>query len=111
MAALDSAHAALSLGCRTLVVARMSRADPRPRHRGVSHHTRTVLALLLRPVLVALPEGFDAEVDDRHEVRRAEADLDGYERSGLPVRTMGRELRDDPPFFAAALSAGRGLAQ
>jgi hypothetical protein len=111
MAALDSAHAALSLGCRTLVVARMSRADPRPRHRGVSHHTRTVLALLLRPVLVALPEGFDAEVDDRHEVRRAEADLDGYERSGLPVRTMGRELRDDPPFFAAALSAGRVLAQ
>jgi Protein of unknown function (DUF3866) len=110
MAALDSAHAALSLGCQTLMVARMSQGDPRPRHRGVSHHTRTVLELLLRPVVVALPEGFAGEVGDRHEVRRAAADLDGYERSGLPVRTMGRELRDDPPFFAAALSAGRVLA-
>jgi hypothetical protein len=110
MAALDSAHAALSLGCATLVVARMSEADPRPRHRGVSHHTRTVLDLLLGKVVVALPEGFDAAVDARHEVRRAPADLDGYQASGLPTRTMGRELREDPSFFAAALSAGRVLA-
>jgi len=110
MAALDSAHAALSLGCSTVVVARMSDSDPRPRHRGVSHHTRTVLGLLLRPVVVALPEGLDGEVDERHVVSRAPADLDGYERSGLPVRTMGRDLRDDPSFFAASLSAGRVLA-
>lgn len=110
MAALDSAHAALSLGCPTLVVARMSEADRRARHRGVSHHTRTVLDLLLSTVVVALPEGSGADVDTRHEVRRAPADLDGYESSGLPTRTMGRELREDPSFFAAALSAGRVLA-
>ena len=55
MAALDNAHTALALGCRTLLVARMSSGDPRSRHRGISHHTLTVLDLLLAPVTVALP--------------------------------------------------------
>src|SRR5207253_8620597 len=57
MSALDSAHTALALGCPTLLVARMSSADERPRHRGISHHTLTVLDLLLAPVTVALPAG------------------------------------------------------
>ncbi len=57
MHALDSAHTALALGSPTLVVARMSSADGRPRHRGISHHTLTVLDLLLEPVTVALPAG------------------------------------------------------
>ncbi|MFL5819501.1 MAG: DUF3866 family protein [Solirubrobacteraceae bacterium] len=111
MAALDSAHAALALGCSTLVVARMSAGDSRPRHRGISHHTRTVLELLLRPVAVAMPEGFEGALGNRHEVRLAPADLAGYEQSGLPARTMGRDLGEDPAFFAAALSAGRVLAE
>ena len=34
MAALDSAHAALSLGLRTVLSPRLSGADPRERHRG-----------------------------------------------------------------------------
>jgi hypothetical protein len=38
-------------------VARMSSADERPRHRGLSHHTLTVLDMLLEPVTVALPAG------------------------------------------------------
>jgi hypothetical protein len=111
LAALDSAHAALALGCRTVVVPRMSDADPRPRHRGVSHHTRTVLRLLLGRVTVGLPAGAEAELGDAHDVRHAAADLDGYEASGLPTRTMGRELREDPAFFAAALAAGGVLAE
>jgi hypothetical protein len=57
MSALDSAHAALALGAPTLLVARMSSGDPRARHRGISHHTLTVLDLLLEPVTVALPAG------------------------------------------------------
>jgi hypothetical protein len=62
MHALDSAHTALALGAPTLVVARMSSADPRPRHRGISHHTLTVLDLLLEPVTVALPAGIRSPV-------------------------------------------------
>jgi Protein of unknown function (DUF3866) len=62
MHALDSAHTAIALGAPTLVVARMSSADERPRHRGISHHTLTVLDLLLEPVTVALPAGIRSPV-------------------------------------------------
>ena len=62
MAALDSAHVALALGCPTLLVARMSSGDERARHRGISHHTLTVLDLLLEPVTVALPAGMRSPV-------------------------------------------------
>ncbi len=62
MVALDSAHVALALGCPTLLVVRMSSADERARHRGISHHTLTVLDLLLEPVTVALPAGMRSPV-------------------------------------------------
>jgi Protein of unknown function (DUF3866) len=62
MFALDSAHAALALDAPTLLVARMSSADSRARHRGISHHTLTVLDLLLEPVTVALPAGMRSPV-------------------------------------------------
>jgi hypothetical protein len=62
MIALDSAHVSLALGCSTLLVARMSSGDERSRHRGISHHTLTVLDLLLEPVTVALPAGMRSPV-------------------------------------------------
>jgi hypothetical protein len=146
--ALDSAHAALALGAPTMLVARMSSADARPRHRGVSHHTLTVLDLLLAPVTVALPAGIRSpagadlratlgsvfgsstgrgrpqlalDVDRptdrgpaglaRHDWRRAPIDLPAYLASGLPAVSMGRELVQDPLFFAAALAGGAALAE
>jgi hypothetical protein len=115
MAALDSAHAALSLGLPTLISPRLSSSDPRDRHRGLSHHTRTVLDLLLAPVEVAVPEGASelaAALEALpHRVQQASADLDGYTAAGLPTATMGRSLQDDPLFFAAALAAGLRLAE
>lgn len=134
MAALDTAHAALSLGLPTLLAPRLSSTDPRPRHRGLSHHTRTVLELLLAPVRVPVPEvaaegwplleigGLEggsrgealADLIDatkgRHDLAVETVDLDGYVASGLPTRTMGREVTEDPLFFAAALAAGAALA-
>ena len=107
--ALDSAHTALALGCPTLLVARMSSTDLRARHRGLSHHTRTVLDLLLAPVVVARARRRRAgRPTSRHDWRALAADLDGYAASGLPTRSMGRE---DPLFFAAALAAGTALAR
>jgi hypothetical protein len=110
MVVLDSAHVALALGCPTLVVARMSSTDPRERHRGLSHHTSTVLELLLGAVTVALPAGAEAALPERHTRVEAAADLEGYAASGLPARTMGRDIGEDPDFFAAALAAGSALA-
>ena len=123
MAALDSAHAALALGLPTALSPRLSAADPRPRHRGLSHHTRSVLELLLAGVAVATPdraealwpgdEGADAiaaACGDRHRQIVAPAELEAYGATGLPRRTMGRDLDEDPLFFAAPLAAGAALA-
>jgi len=107
MAALDSAHAALGLGAATVIAPRMSGSDPRLRHRGISHHTRTVLELLLGAVTVALPHGSSPPAwGERHTWCHGAADLHGYAASGLPARTMGRTIDQDPVFFAAALAAG-----
>jgi hypothetical protein len=117
MAALDSAHAALSLRLPTTISPRLSSSDPRERHIDVSHHTYTVLELLLAAVDVAAPAGEDEIVaaleaaPGKHRLRLAAADLAGYVDSGLPARTMGRSLEQDPLFFAAPLAAGRLLAE
>jgi hypothetical protein len=111
LVALDNAHAALALGARAVIVPRMSSGDARPRHRGLSHHTRTVLAMMLRPALVALPEGEAPELPGPgHEPVCGAADLDGYVASGLPARTMGRGPGEDALFFRAALAGGSVLA-
>jgi hypothetical protein len=116
IAALDTAHAGLSLGMRTVISPRLSSGDPRERHRPVSHHTLTVLRMLLAPVEIAVPSGNPvaaATLADaagwRHRLHEAPADLAGYAGSGLPARTMGRTIEEDPLFFAAALAAGAAL--
>ena len=126
MAALDAAHASLALGLPTLLSPRMSAGDPRPRHLGLSHHTLSVLDLLLGGVEVPVPfglgelwpEGADSHVEvigaaagGLHRARERRADLSGYAGSGLPTRTMGRELEEDRLFFAAPLAAGVALAE
>jgi hypothetical protein len=112
MIALDSAHAALALGCPTVLVARASDGDPRERHQGISHHTRTVLELLLAPVTVGLgPRApFPSELEG-HRWVRADPDLAAYAESGLPRRTMGRDMDDDEMFFEQALAGGVALAR
>jgi hypothetical protein len=116
IAALDTAHAALSLGLPTLLSPRLSSADPRERHRPVSHHTLTVLKMLLAPVEVVVPSGNPVAMAHlaeatgwRHRLHEEPADLGGYANSGLPAKTMGRTLGEDPLFFAAALAAGAAL--
>jgi hypothetical protein len=115
MAALDSAHAALSLGLPTTISPRLSSADPRERHRGLSHHTRTALKLLLAPVDVAIPanepEIAAALESFQHRVHQLPSDLQGYAATDLPKTTMGRLLADDPLFFSAPVAAGTLLGR
>lgn len=118
MAALDSAHAALALGFPTLLSPRLSEADPRERHQGVSHHTLTVMEILLGGVGVPVPAD-NPEVaaqladaaGDRHQIHPSTVELASYAASGLPARTMGRGIEEDSLFFAAALAAGAYLGQ
>jgi hypothetical protein len=89
LAAAEAASAALSLGGSPVVAQRVSAADERERHRGRSHHTDAVLALVRGDVVVAQP-------------------ADGWREAcgGLPLSHMGRGPDEDPDFFAAAFGAG-----
>jgi Protein of unknown function (DUF3866) len=104
--------AAAALGGTPIAVLRMSDGDARPRHRGVSHHSRTALDLTRSSVLVASPaEG--AFEHARHDVRIVEGPdvAAGLADLGLHVTTMGRGPDEDPLFFRATASAGALAAQ
>jgi hypothetical protein len=106
LAAADAANAAAALHGAPVLAVRISGADERDRHRGVSHHTRAVIESCLGDVAVAWPAGFDAPdwLEPREEV-----DVSEWREAceGLPLSHMGRGPDDDPSFFAAAFAAGK----
>ena len=111
VAAADAVNAAGALGGRPVLAPRVSSADGRERHRGLSHHTLAVLELVRGEVLVAWPEGLEvpAEVG---EVEIVDASDWRSACEGLPLSHMGRGADEEPWFFAAAYAAGalaRGL--
>lgn len=111
-------NTAAAMGGRPIVAPRISFADGRARHRGVSHHTITALGLALAPVEIAIPT---LEADrarlvreqlapllDRHPL--VEVDLgaaeDALASSPVPLHSMGRSFDDDPDYFRTAAAAG-----
>jgi hypothetical protein len=106
LAAASAVIAAVALGGRPVLAPRVSSADGRERHRGLSHHTLAVLQLARGEVAVAWPEGLDppAELADVELV-----DASGWRDAcaGLPLSHMGRGPDEEPWFFAAAYAAGR----
>jgi Protein of unknown function (DUF3866) len=119
----EAVNAAGALGGRPLACLRLSGADARDRHRGVSHHTLTALGrLALARALVAVPVLDDpalaavvgrqleqAGVAARHElveVAQSPPAAELLAAWGLEVATMGRGPAADPAFFAAAAAAG-----
>jgi len=106
VAAAEAANAASALGGLPVLAVRYSDADPRERHRGVSHHTRAALALCPGRAAVAWPAGLEAPawLEPRELV-----DVTGWEEAcaGLPLSHMGRGPAEEPGFFAAAFAAGR----
>jgi hypothetical protein len=107
--ALDAVAA---LGGQPVLCVRASEADARDRHRGVSHHTRTVAAMTAaRPWVAAVP----AEAADLPGVRvhPSRPNLDPAALLGdaaLRVTTMGRDVTQDPLYFLAATAAGEVAA-
>ena len=105
LAVADAANAAVALGGSPVVAARVSFADERERHRGLSHHTRSALELCLGDVRVAWPHGLDRP----EGVDVVEVEVTGWQDAcaSLPLSHMGRAPGDDPWFFASAFAAGR----
>jgi len=115
---LNAAHA---LGGQPVAALRMSFADERDRHRGVSHHSLTILQdVCLVPATVAVPALEEphrsrvwdalreARLEERHQLVEAagEAALEALREGGIEAESMGRPPRDDPAFFLAGGAAG-----
>jgi hypothetical protein len=102
---LDAVRAA---GGSPVLCVRASSADPRDRHRGVSHHTRTAARLTsARPWVAPVPA--DAASLPGVRVHGRVPELDPallMQEAGLRVTTMGRDVSEDPLFFSAAVAAG-----
>jgi Protein of unknown function (DUF3866) len=124
VAAGEAVNAAAALGGRPVAALRLSGADPRSRHRSVSHHSLTAygrVALARADVVVpALPGEFGAGVEaeaealgSRHRLVRVGVDglAEALRRSPVPLSTMGRGLDEDLPYFLAAAAAGRHAAR
>lgn len=133
----DHLNAVALLGGTPVGLLRMSNADARGRHFGISHHSLTSLSEIARPgVRVPVPDFSTlAEADrttmepdpnvvdeavaaqlprlDMHEL--IEVDLAGLwtalESSPVGLSTMGRRLPADAAAFLAAAAAGRYAAE
>jgi Protein of unknown function (DUF3866) len=123
VAAGEAVNAVAVLGGRPVASLRISDADPRERHRGISHHSLTSYGrVALAPadvVLPGLPGEFGARIEAqarplaaRHSlVRVSVAGLgDALRACPVPLSTMGRGLDEDPAYFLAAAAAGRHAA-
>lgn len=115
----EAVNAAAVLGGRPVASLRVSSADPRPRHRGVSHHSLTAYGrVALAPADVVVPEldgSFGlmvrAQAAELARHRIVPVNIQGLLEAlrAVPVRlsTMGRGLDEDPEYFLAAAAAGR----
>ncbi|HTR95829.1 MAG TPA: DUF3866 family protein [Trebonia sp.] len=123
VAAGEAVNAAAVLGGRPVASLRLSFADPRERHRGVSHHSLTAygrVALATADVVLPdLPSPFGeraaadaAALGGRH--RLVTVPVDGLDEAlrgcPVPLSTMGRALDEDLEYFLAAAAAGRHAA-
>lgn len=113
-------NAAAALGGRPIAVVRMSSADARGRHTGISHHAATaLLRVTLTRVEVPVPAGYPAgatrEISRRHDILEIDAgcviaELERGAEQGLRASHMGRGPGQDPLFFLAAGAAGMHAA-
>ncbi|GAA3511614.1 DUF3866 family protein [Actinocatenispora rupis] len=120
----EAVNAVAALGGRPVGSLRISDADPRPRHQGVSHHSLTAYGrVALAPADLVVPAGLAAglaarvaadlrTLPDRHRVVTVATDglLDALAASPVRLSTMGRGLTEDTAYFLAAAAAGRHAA-
>jgi hypothetical protein len=119
-------NAVNTLGGSAIAIPRISYADPRPRHQGLSHHTVTSLTkIALTPAVIALPMMDETKLDRiidqlerrgaglKHKIRVLDGSpaIDELRSKGIKMSSMGRSYEEDPEFFLAAAAAGAAAAQ
>jgi hypothetical protein len=123
VAAGEAVNAAAALDGRPVASLRISFADQRERHQGVSHHSLTAYGrVALAPADVVVPRlageqgarvaADAATLSGRHRI--VDVDVDGLAEAlrSCPVglSTMGRDLDEDLPYFLSCAAAGRFAA-
>jgi hypothetical protein len=124
VAAGEACNAVSVLGGQAIGALRISDADPRPRHRGVSHHSLTAFGrVALGGVTLIAPRGLSSDLGGQVDEDLASqpqrnpvvwVDTDGLDAalglSPVPLRTMGRGYPEERAYFLAAAAAGRYAA-
>lgn len=117
-------NAANTLEGMSFTIPRLSFADPRCRHRAISHHTLTALnRVALSSTCVVFPElNEEQRKAVHHQLQRGELNRHqlvwgrGNEgirlarEEGLELKSMGRTYEEDPVFFSAASATGEMTA-
>ena len=136
----EALNAVAALGGLPVAVLRLSCADARVRHQGVSHHSLITLGhVCLAKAVVPLPASLTDDqkervmldlasqnIHEKHHLVEVPPDPPSplspdppsplsyidqtIDLRGLQVVTMGRTMADDPVFFAAAFAAGAHAA-
>jgi hypothetical protein len=119
-------NAANILGGRAIATPRISFADERPRHQGISHHTVTALmSIALTQALIPVPMLEDMKLlsiqgqldrsglSGKHRVRIYQGGPGIMELldKGIKMSTMGRTYEQDPEFFLAAGASGAAAVE
>jgi hypothetical protein len=121
VAAGEAVNAVAVLGGRPVAALRVSAADSRGRHQGISHHSLTAygrVALAAADVVVPeLPGAFGArvlkvateELGGRHQIVQTgtEGLAEALRAAPVTLSTMGRGLDGDLEYFLACAAAGR----
>lgn len=124
----EALNAASVLGGAAVAALRVSAADPRERHRGISHHSATAYGrVLARPADLVVPmlagcAGIRADFAERVRVEAQELAAGAPHLRAVPVDcvgldqpladvpgglcTMGRSYLQDPAAFLSAAAAG-----
>ncbi len=103
-----------------IAVPRISFADVRSRHRGISHHSLTVLDKINKGkshVVIPQLEGFEKDflhqqinnlkINEKHYIVEVNGNIifEVLDHFKLKVESMGRGLKDDLPFFLTCSAA------
>jgi hypothetical protein len=123
VAAGEAINAAAVLAGRPVAALRVSGADQRDRHRGVSHHSITAYGRVAAFAADVVVPALDGELGERvklqasvltppHTVVEVATDglMDALRASPVPLSTMGRDFHADPAAFVASAAAGRHAA-
>jgi hypothetical protein len=120
LAQAQALNAAVALDGVPIAPLRLSFADTRARHQGVSHHTLTALGqACLAEAIIPFPDDLSPEqaamvdsqleaagIFERHGLITVSVARDAIDLRGLQAMTMGRTQADDPAFFSASFAAG-----